>query len=340
METKNWEWFRIGDLFSVELSKGDIKYNQANLGNVPLVSAGKTNNGIIGFIDSSGDGIAEVFEGNKITIDMFCNVYYQKNSFYAVSHGRVNILIPKFKLTKYNALFILTIISRDKYKYSYGRAVYSSESAEIRIKLPTKNSKVDWDWIENFVKEIIIPKLPKKSFAIWNNEQDTSPVINQKYSLNTENWKWFNYDKLFQIKGSRTTPIQELKDIHGLGKYPYITTQAVNNGVEGYFDFHTEDGNVFTVDSAVLGYCAYQTKKFSASDHVEKLIPKFKCNIYIAMFIVTLINREQYRYNYGRKCSQTKLKRSKIKLPAGKDGEPDFDFMENYIKSLPYSKMI
>jgi type I restriction-modification system DNA methylase subunit len=165
------------------------------------------------------------------------------------------------------------------------------------------------------------------------------PFFTNKLSLNTDNWKWFEYKELFIVSGSKTTSKLELEDI-GKGLYPYVTTQAINNGIADYFNFATEKGKVFTVDSAVLGYCAYQDNNFSASDHVEKLTPLFDCNIYIAMFLTTLINEEQYRYNYGRKCSQKKLKQSKIKLPATADGQPDWQFMENYIKGLPYSRCL
>ena len=130
-------------------------------------------------------------------------------------------------------------------------------------------------------------------------------------------------------------PLLELEE-YGKGQYPYVTTQATNNGVEGFYNYYSEDGNVLTVDSAVLGYCAYQALPFSASDHVEKLIPKFKMNKYMAIFLVTVLNLEQYRYNYGRKCSQTRMKEISIKLPT-RNGEPDFEFMENYVKSLAYS---
>ena len=94
---------------------------------------------------------------------------------------------------------------------------------------------------------------------------------------------------------------------------------------------------MLTVDSAVLGYCAYQKDPFSASDHVEKLIPKFEMNAYIALFLVTILNIEQYRYNYGRKCSQTRLKTSKIKLPVTERETPDHTYMEKYIKGQPFS---
>ena len=155
LNTDNWKWFKVGDLFEIELSKGDIKYGQSVQGNIPLISAGESNNGIVGYIDKVGDGIAGIFEGNNITIDMFCNTYYQKDKFYSVSHGRVNILIPKFTLNKYHALFIITLINREKYKYSYGRAVYSDESANITIKLPAKNEGgPDWIFMEKFIKSL------------------------------------------------------------------------------------------------------------------------------------------------------------------------------------------
>ncbi len=149
-------------------------------------------------------------------------------------------------------------------------------------------------------------------------------------------WGWFRIDELFAVSGTKTTPLRDL-ETYGRGVYPYVRTQSTNNGVAGYFDFKTEDGGVLTVDSAVVGYCAYQKFSFSASDHVEKLTPKFPMNDYVAMFLVTILNMEQYRYNYGRKCSQSRLKEAEIKLPATSKGAPDFAYIERYIKTLPYS---
>lgn len=149
--------------------------------------------------------------------------------------------------------------------------------------------------------------------------------------MDTSSWKWFKYTELFDISGSKTTTIEDLK-AYGKGEYPYVTTQAVNNGVEGYFNYCTERGGVLTVDSAVLGFCSYQEKDFSASDHVEVLRPKFEMTKYIALFLTTIINREQYRYSYGRKCSQTKLRRSQLKLPVTSEGTPDWKYMEDFVK--------
>lgn len=166
--------------------------------------------------------------------------------------------------------------------------------------------------------------------------QQPSKVAYSPIYLNTEEWELFKISNLFTITGTKTTPIRDLQYI-GHGEYPYVTTKATNNGVRGFFDTKTEDPDVLTIDSAVCGYCSYQALPFSASDHVEKLIPRFDMDIYVAMFFVTIFNVEQYRYNYGLKCSQTRLKESEIRLPVDSIGEPDYDFMREYISHLEYS---
>ena len=141
---------------------------------------------------------------------------------------------------------------------------------------------------------------------------------------------------MFTIRGAKGVPLREV-EYFGFGESPYVTTQATNNGVRGFFATKTEDPGVLTIDSAVRGYCSYRALPFSASDHVEKLIPKFKMDIYVAMFFVTIFNVEQYRYNYGLKCSQTRLKESEIRLPVDSEGNPDYNFMREYISHLEYS---
>ena len=190
-------------------------------------------------------------------------------------------------------------------------------------------------------EDFITTLLNYSTFLLSNrltNQIQLNPFSDTEINLNIDKWELFELDKLFTITGSKTTPLLELEE-YGKGKYSYVTTQATNNGVEGFYDFYTEEGNVLTVDSAVLGYCSYQPFNFSASDHVEKLIPTFEMNKYVAMFLVTIMNLEKYRYNYGRKCSQTRMKQISIKLPS-KNGQPDFEYMENFIKSLSYSGSI
>jgi hypothetical protein len=57
--------------------------------------------------------------------------------------------------------------------------------------------------------------------------------------------------------------------------------------------------------------------------------------------IATIIDfNESYRWTYGRQCRVNDTENIRIKLPVTPEGTPDWQFMENYIKSLPYSKNI
>lgn len=151
--------------------------------------------------------------------------------------------------------------------------------------------------------------------------------------LNTSKWKEFFLSDLFDIGGSKTTKVEELEN-YGVGKYPYVTTKASNNGVDGFYDFYTEDGNCLVIDSAVLGYCTYQALPFSASDHVEVLRPKFAMNQNIGLFFATIINLDTFRYSYGRKRSQKQIKKDVVRLPVDSQGNPDWEFINNYIEEL------
>ncbi len=173
-----------------------------------------------------------------------------------------------------------------------------------------------------------------------SNVSDSAALNDSRLVLSDREWRYFCLNDIFTITGTKTTPVRDLRYYYDDGKqYPYVTTSTVNNGVRGSYSLCTEQGNVLSVDSAVTGYCAYQHWNFTASDHVEKLTPRFEIDPFVAMFLVTIINMEQYRYNYGRKCSQGRMKHSSIMLPVcGDSGNVDTDFMRRYIMQCSYSK--
>lgn len=58
------------------------------------------------------------------------------------------------------------------------------------------------------------------------------------------------------------------------------------------------------------------------------------------MFLITIIKANRYRFGYGRKWTLEKMQNTTIKLPVKSDKQPDWQRMENYIKSLPYGNFI
>ena len=77
---------------------------------MPLVSSGMNNNGICAMVDESIN--ARAFPSGSITVDMFGTVFYQNKEYYAVSHGRVNVLIPKTNIEEYTGLFLSSMLQK------------------------------------------------------------------------------------------------------------------------------------------------------------------------------------------------------------------------------------
>lgn len=156
--------------------------------------------------------------------------------------------------------------------------------------------------------------------------------------LTDREWKAFQIGMLFDVKGTVTTKPGAL--IAG-GNTPRITCSATNNGLDGfYYNSPTELGNVMTVESAAVGYVTYQENDFIATDHVEKLVLKDRIlTPGLGLFMKSAIDKAvSGKYNYGYKFSQDRIKRQMIMLPVTDTGEPDYDFMEQYIKDLMLQK--
>lgn len=85
--------------------------------------------------------------------------FYQSQNFSASDH--VEILKPKFKMTKYIALFLSTVINTNGQFLGYAYNLKRSQTAlrQEKITLPSKlNTKgeyePDWQYMEDFIKDI------------------------------------------------------------------------------------------------------------------------------------------------------------------------------------------
>lgn len=150
-----WKKFKLIDLFELHLAKGDLQPKKLENGDIPLVSAGMTNNGIVMNI-KEGDGKSEKFNSNVITIDMFGKAFYQNKDFFAVSHGRVNILKPKFELNSYIGLFLVSVFDKKLIgDFSFSKMCSQGRLQNETILLPVnKKSMPDFELMENFIKQI------------------------------------------------------------------------------------------------------------------------------------------------------------------------------------------
>lgn len=230
-------------------------------------------------------------------------------------------LTPKLELTDSQKLFYCACIRLNKYKYSYGRQANRTLKSLLVPsinEIPNWTNKYSLDPF-NFAKK---PLLEKKS-----------------YKLDTNNWKVFKYSDLFKIERGRGPRI---KDLDGLGKIPFITSIDSNNGLTSFTSMDPlHSKNTIGVNrNGSVAEAFFHEYEYCSTEDVHIFSPKFPLNKYIAMFIITLIRKEKYRYNYGRKWGLNRMNESILKLPVDINGQPDWLFMENYIKQLSFSSSI
>lgn len=159
------------------------------------------------------------------------------------------------------------------------------------------------------------------------------PLINDSPKLGGRRWEWFNLvpDIFYHSKGKRLTKADSIE-----GEMPLVTAGENNQGVNRFVNNDMDIfSNCITID--MFGFSAYRGYDFCCDDNILVLTPKYALSKYTMMFIVTIINQDQYKYAYGRQYRQKTLLKHKIKLPVDSNGNPDWQFMEDYIKSLPYS---
>ena len=156
-------------------------------------------------------------------------------------------------------------------------------------------------------------------------------------NLNTNNWNEFKLSDLFNIVAGKYHYPEEYEN----GKTPYVSASNSNNGVAQLISLPPDFKGNCIVTGKVGCTAFYQPDNFCATSDVNILIPKYyNFNKYIGLFIVSIINKsENYKWSYGRQCRVGDSINIVIKLPE-KNGQPDWEFMENYIKSLPYGDRI
>jgi type I restriction-modification system DNA methylase subunit len=201
------------------------------------------------------------------------------------------------------------------------------------------------EWCAEAYMETNYNKVSQDDFAVTVRNYAThrlsldTEIATAATPLSPEKWASFRYDQLFDIrKGRRLT-----KDHMTEGTTPFIGAIDSNNGYRQYVDVTpNHESNTITVNYNGNGVAEafYQSAPFWASDDVNILYPKFDLNPYIAMFVCALIRKEKFRFNYGRKWHLGRMKESILRLPVNASGDPDWAFMESYIKSLPHAGSI
>lgn len=212
-------------------------------------------------------------------------------------------------------------------KFGYSDCFIGSSMDNLSIKLPsTPDGAPDWAYMESYMANL--ETKVADSLTLLQAAKDA-----EKKKVDTREWNSFAIGALFNIvKGKRLTKA-EMKS----GETPFIGSSALNNGCTAMIgnDKNQHPENTITVCyNGSVGETFYQDRPYIASDDVNVLYPKFTMNRQIALFIVPLIKGVSSRYDYIDKWKKEAMEADKIYLPVDKTGQPDWAYMEEYMRKV------
>lgn len=335
----DWIMLKYSDLFDICIGKStDLNKLQQTIeeNGINYIARTEQNNGVTAKVLPKSSTTA--YKGGCITIPMVGNAMkssYQEEEF-CVSQN-IAILRPKnFSMNEKRAAFFNIFIRSDIFRFNYGRTLSLNRLEMLTIPIPyTQDQKIDFGFIDSYMN-----KISEDSGLGSGISHLKDSLSKNRLDLTLSKWRKFKYSDLFTIArgmGPRKKDVEEHP-----GDTPFLTSIEKNNGLTGKTSFMpTHPANVITVNrNGSVAKAFYQDKAFCTTEDVHVFMPKFTLNKYRAAFLCPLIEKEKYRYNYGRKWGLGRMRISEIMLPATANGDPDWQYIEDYIKSLPYSVAI
>lgn len=335
LDDREYGTFKVSDLFEIkygvnlELNACD-ECDRNTMNSVNFVARTAENNGtssrviIIDGVEPQKAGLISVAGGGSVL-----STFLQPEPFYS---GRdLYTLAAKDNISNEAKMFVVTVIEQNKYRYSYGRQA-NKTLPDLELKLPIKkDGNPDWQFMEEYIRSLHHKPLTTKN---KNN------IIKE---LNQTEWNEFHFgDLISDIYKAKAINKDDLSEaLSKADSIRYITRTGENNGCEmlairSEISVNLiERGNAISIGDTTAT-CFYQDEDFITGDHMVIVRADPWLNKYTGLFITAILQREQYKYSYGRAYLMDRIKDTNIKLPADSDGNPDWLFMENYIKSLPY----
>lgn len=335
LKDREWKEFFIEDIVDIVSGK-DIYEAERIKGTVPYVTATAQNNGVGYYVGNDN----ETLESGCISVNRNGSVGY---SFYHPYLALFSNDCRKLRLKKKNrylGLFISSQITAQKGKYGYGYKMGTGRIKRQKIMLPSNGKgEPDYSFMEQYMREQEVKKKNTYKSYIAKRAEELKDIKTVE-PLSTKKWKDFFMEDVFNIKsGSRLTKASMNK-----GKTPFIGATDSNNGITEYISNTNKslDSNVLGVNyngSVVENF--YHPYKALFSDDVKRLSLKLcEGNKYIYLFMKSAILKQKIKYQYAYKFNGGRMARQKIMLPVNAKGDPDYEYMANFMMALEKRKIL
>ncbi len=320
IDTSAWTKFKIEDLFIVSRGQRHVVGNHED-GNLPYYSASLDNNGVTDYISNP-----LFVDNDALVVTTFGDAFYAKGDFTA--SDEITILHHE-KMNELSGLFIASAIRQNKWKYSFKVKAFKERVSNDSISLPaTSDGQPDWDYMESYMKAVM--EESEKSL------ENLKKADNTKHLIDVSGWGEFRIGDLFDV----SRPASRSSRNYDEGDMPFVASGNFNNGVTAYLkpkdDNDYDECGCITV-SAVDGYAFYQEDKFLGRGGAGSSIMMLRndnLNELNGKYICTLIRKACSDWEYSNMGNKDKLVDTMIWLPTTSIGEPDWQYMEDYMKQI------
>ena len=362
IDTKTWKEFKVGDLFDVNSSKKI--YHAINVtiiptqeeGYYPYVVRQKSNNGIRGYIK---EDIQTLNPANTITFAQdTAELFWQSQPYF--TGNKVKVMTVKDKeLTESLSLFLISTLKRAFSNFSYVTSYTVDNIKSVVIQLPVQPTLdpdktyhpegyvPDWDYMEAFMEQINQQAQARlNEYKEGKLEYTTLDTIGYT-PVDTESWAEFKVGDLFEkldLK-CKKTDFQKNNDLSKIKtdefNLPLVNAKQGNNGIMYYGREEDWEYAKMTIDivsnGAVSAGNVYHQPDKTGVLYDAYLIKPLKKDITEnhLIFLATVIESYvKHKYSYENKCIWKKLSLDKIQLPIDSTGQPDWDYMESFMKQI------
>ncbi|MBQ8913188.1 MAG: N-6 DNA methylase [Lachnospiraceae bacterium] len=236
----------------------------------------------------------------------------------------------------------------EKDGYSTKRCVSYEDEWLCEAYMKTDFSKLTDHDFEKTILDYIAYEVKEHPSRIFSASPKTIKTTS-KSQIKKVKYKEFTIGDIFTIVNGKGVTKEEIAGYNG--DIEAIQSGAENNGVLGKIneDFCINSGYKIIKDnclsvarSGTAGYVACHEYKCVIGDSAKALILKDKKynSIYVLLYLRTILMANKFKYAYGRKVTEEKYKKDIICLPVKNDETPDWIYMENYIKQLPYGNIL
>ncbi|OHD10713.1 MAG: hypothetical protein A2Y41_07765 [Spirochaetes bacterium GWB1_36_13] len=346
LNLKNQEWkdFVLDDIFTITSTSSGIDKNKliTKKGKIPYITRSDKDNGYESFICSQSS-IYKMDKENVIIIGLDTQtVFYQPYKFYT---GQNIQILQNPYLNKTVALFLIPLLKSLMDKFNWGsNGATLTRLRRSKILLPsTKERMPNYIFMKAYIieKEYLMIKKFKKYIFQKINEKNS---ITDLKSLKEKEWKEFKIGKLFdKLIPGKSKGLNHLTILKRGINYLGATNQ--NNGVLCQVDKNEaliQKGNCIAFirnGEGSMGYSVYKAEDFIATSDMSLGYSQY-INRYSGMFITTIADKVRGKYNFGYKRSSTRLEKESILLPIDGKGNPDYQYMEKYMKQIEYKKIL